>query len=440
MSTNKEEAIKICGPTHHHGCACHEAKHEAERAKWEQWRKEYDAMMESGVLSSAGCGHCSTVLYTFKGKAPWTLAQYVECNAAVVEHDKTCAKHPLRIECDELKVRLKDCEFNNSGFSKLIDQLNELRTQDFVEMRAIRKERDELKETLERVRKLLEGKLLEALGDPSDRLTAGKTAFILGRDGSKITGYVVTDKNGGAGIVNCSAVRWLDKKGMWDLMQRGDVMRAELEASEKERQRLFDLVRYQRAELHEAGLISDDEYFALASSPQSKECVARLEGYDAMKAQLESVKKQLAAAQRDIGALVNGERENKIKNLQELVDEKSCECLGLHGEIDKLKAAVAAREKATEKYRQETLRWADAEKVTKARHEQEEREWAARLAACEKGGAELKAALRFNEAAYLNGTNESKAVYELAMSSACGCDYVKRGEAAGNGQLTMDNE
>lgn len=43
-------------------------------------------------------------------------------------------------------------------------------------------------------------------------------------------------------------------------------------------QRLFDLVRYMRTELHVAGLITDDEYAALA---QEHAAVARLEDYDA---------------------------------------------------------------------------------------------------------------------------------------------------------------
>ncbi len=48
-------------------------------------------------------------------------------------------------------------------------------------------------------------------------------------------------------------------------------------------ERYHDLVRYQRAELHEAGLITDEEYAKLLSDPKS---VDRLEGYDATKSQL----------------------------------------------------------------------------------------------------------------------------------------------------------
>lgn len=42
-------------------------------------------------------------------------------------------------------------------------------------------------------------------------------------------------------------------------------------------QRLFDLVRYMRTELHVAGLITDDEYAELA---QAHDAVRRLEDYD----------------------------------------------------------------------------------------------------------------------------------------------------------------
>lgn len=56
---------------------------------------------------------------------------------------------------------------------------------------------------------------------------------------------------------------------------------------ETEMCRLHDLVRYQRSELHEAGLISDDEYAQLA---QDHSAVARLETYDSMKAQIAALK------------------------------------------------------------------------------------------------------------------------------------------------------
>jgi hypothetical protein len=43
-------------------------------------------------------------------------------------------------------------------------------------------------------------------------LTAEKTEEIVERDGSVITGFVVTDKYGDIGIIDKGAVRWIDKK------------------------------------------------------------------------------------------------------------------------------------------------------------------------------------------------------------------------------------
>ena len=50
-------------------------------------------------------------------------------------------------------------------------------------------------------------------------------------------------------------------------------------------QRLFDLVRHQRIELHTEGLITDEEYAMLASEHAS---VRRLEDYDVLRAKLDS--------------------------------------------------------------------------------------------------------------------------------------------------------
>lgn len=50
-----------------------------------------------------------------------------------------------------------------------------------------------------------------------------------------------------------------------------------------EKQRLFDLVRQQRMELHESGLISDKEYADLA---MAKGSVERLETYDELRSEL----------------------------------------------------------------------------------------------------------------------------------------------------------
>ena len=56
--------------------------------------------------------------------------------------------------------------------------------------------------------------LLEIVTDKerSNVLTAEKTAEIIERDGSVVTGFVVTDKYGDIGIIDKGAVRWIDKK------------------------------------------------------------------------------------------------------------------------------------------------------------------------------------------------------------------------------------
>jgi hypothetical protein len=49
-------------------------------------------------------------------------------------------------------------------------------------------------------------------------LTAKKTLAIMERDQSRITGFVLTGRNGETTIVNSAAVRWLSGKEMWELM------------------------------------------------------------------------------------------------------------------------------------------------------------------------------------------------------------------------------
>lgn len=67
--------------------------------------------------------------------------------------------------------------------------------------------------------------------------------------------------------------------------------------------RLFDLVRYMRSELHQASLITDEEYSWLcngcemASSPQSgSPSPRRLEDYDVMSEQLEAMREAIKEA------------------------------------------------------------------------------------------------------------------------------------------------
>lgn len=61
--------------------------------------------------------------------------------------------------------------------------------------------------------------LQSVLGDaPAKALTADKTRTIIKRDGSQITGFVVTGKYGNICIIDKSAVRWLSKDEHWWLM------------------------------------------------------------------------------------------------------------------------------------------------------------------------------------------------------------------------------
>jgi hypothetical protein len=50
-------------------------------------------------------------------------------------------------------------------------------------------------------------------------LTIEKTAEIIERDGSVITGFVVTDKYGNVGIIDKGAVKWIDKAKFYGMMQ-----------------------------------------------------------------------------------------------------------------------------------------------------------------------------------------------------------------------------
>ena len=78
---------------------------------------------------------------------------------------------------------------------------------------------------------------------------------------------------------------------------RYPALAAEVERLRGSLQRMMDLVRYKRSELHTDGLITDDEYSELLSSSRTDDdTVDRLEGYDKMRA-------ALAAAHRRIERL-----------------------------------------------------------------------------------------------------------------------------------------
>jgi len=68
---------------------------------------------------------------------------------------------------------------------------------------------------------------------------------------------------------------------------------------ERRLQRMTDLVRYQRMELHETGLITDEEYAALV---QVEGAVARLEGYDGVR---KALAEERARLKNTVTALVD---------------------------------------------------------------------------------------------------------------------------------------
>ena len=63
--------------------------------------------------------------------------------------------------------------------------------------------------------------LLEIVTDKerNNVLTAEKTADIIERDNSVITGFVVTDKYGDVGIIDKGAVKWIGKQEFFVMMQ-----------------------------------------------------------------------------------------------------------------------------------------------------------------------------------------------------------------------------
>ena len=66
---------------------------------------------------------------------------------------------------------------------------------------------------------------------------------------------------------------------------------------EQENERLNDLVRYERHHLHEAELLSDEEYAALVADSQNGQRVARLEGYDKLRKENERLKAPITIAE-----------------------------------------------------------------------------------------------------------------------------------------------
>ena len=85
-------------------------------------------------------------------------------------------------------------------------------------------------------------------------------------------------------LEKCRDIAWAQRHGGRFTVagKRMEELCDEVERLQKENERLRDLVRYCRGDLHHEGLITDQEYAALLSD---SEAVSRLEGYDATKQQ-----------------------------------------------------------------------------------------------------------------------------------------------------------
>ena len=73
----------------------------------------------------------------------------------------------------------------------------------------------------------------------------------------------------------------------------------ERDALQKRNQREQDLIRYCRSDLHDANLITDDEYVELA---KKHDAVKRLEDYDALRAELAKAKADVERLKKEIDA------------------------------------------------------------------------------------------------------------------------------------------
>jgi len=72
-----------------------------------------------------------------------------------------------------------------------------------------------------------ESELLSILSDSKFKkeLTAKKTAELLESKKYVVTGFVITDVNGDIGIVDKSAVRWLDKHDFFSMMHENELQK-----------------------------------------------------------------------------------------------------------------------------------------------------------------------------------------------------------------------
>lgn len=106
-------------------------------------------------------------------------------------------------------------------------------------------------------------------------------------------------------------------------------LRDERDTLRRENERLRDLVRHQRGPLHDAGLLTDEEHAALAADSGA---VARLEGYDILRRELEEVR---GAAEAVVAAWtaapersMPGDTDITIARLQSVLRARATAALG----------------------------------------------------------------------------------------------------------------
>ncbi|WP_309386070.1 hypothetical protein [Cerasicoccus frondis] len=104
-------------------------------------------------------------------------------------------------------------------------------------------------------------------------------------------------------------------------------LETELAEAKAHAYRLFDLVRYARSELHEAGLLSDREYADLADDGVSLE---RLERYTQLRARVEELERD-----RDLQAVLYEQERDRAAGLRECLDDA-------RGERNRLRTALNA--------------------------------------------------------------------------------------------------
>lgn len=109
------------------------------------------------------------------------------------------------------------------------------------------------------------------------------------------------------------AIESVDGNGFYVLASEYDVQVADIE-------RLTDLVRHQRGELFSEGLLSHEEFAALVADSEGGQRVARLEGYDRIRAGLKEAEASNASLVERVGKL-----EGALQECMEVACAETCD-------------------------------------------------------------------------------------------------------------------